>query len=154
MMKTVVIGLGNPILSDDGVGIHVVRALGEHLPPEVDIKEAAVGGMELVEMLLGYERAFIVDAIKTKNGRVGEVYRIGPSEIRPRVQSASLHNISFAEALAFWKSACPTTIPKEIIIYAVEVSDITTFSEKMSPEVERAIPKVVEMIADEIGSSL
>jgi len=67
MEKTIVIGLGNPILTDDGVGVKIAyeleRAIGPNLPSNLTITEASVGGLRLMELLIGYDRAILVDAI-------------------------------------------------------------------------------------------
>ena len=74
MKKTLVLGLGNPILTDDGVGIHVVRALASHpLPPGVVLAEASLGGLRLLETILGYKQIVLVDAIQTANGHPGDI---------------------------------------------------------------------------------
>ena len=68
-MRTILIGLGNPILTDDGVGVKVAyeieRRLGENVPANLTITEASVGGLRLMELMEGYDRAIIVDAIQT-----------------------------------------------------------------------------------------
>jgi hydrogenase maturation protease len=68
-MKTLVLGLGNPILTDDKVGIHVVRAAAGHCSPAngVTFAEASVGGLRLLDLLAGYDRAVMVDAIQTRS---------------------------------------------------------------------------------------
>ena len=73
-MKTIVLGVGNPILSDDGVGIHVANQLKQKInDPNIAIDEALTGGMNLLDLILGYDKAIIIDAVKIDNGEEGKV---------------------------------------------------------------------------------
>ena len=74
--RTLVLGLGNPILSDDGIGCHVALALKEKLKePEVDVLEASIAGLDFLDLLAHYDRAIIIDAIQTREGTPGQIYR-------------------------------------------------------------------------------
>jgi hydrogenase maturation protease len=75
-VKTIVLGLGNTILRDDGAGIYVARALRERLGGAADVREAELAGMDLIEMLRGYDRAYIVDAIQLDGEDPGVVFRV------------------------------------------------------------------------------
>ncbi len=146
----VVIGLGNPILSDDGVGIFVARRVKEELtsrrlPVPVDVVEASLAGFNLLDLLLGYQRAIIVDSIKTKGGTVGDIYQFSPEALAQTVRLASVHDLNLATALKFGKMM-DMPLPGDITIYAVEVNDNTTFHEGCCPEVERVIPRLAEMV--------
>lgn len=150
-MHTVIIGLGNPILGDDAVGLHVVRALAERLQDsEADIIEASVGGMELVELMMGYERAVLIDSIQTKDAMVGAIYRITPEDFREPMHASNLHNVSFMQALRFWEKVSDVHLPKQIIIFAIEVEDPYSFHEGLSPKVDAAVPRAVEMVLRDI----
>lgn len=71
-MKTLVLGMGNPILCDDGVGIRVARVLLEKPQlPDVTIEEFSLAGMDLLELLSGYDRAIIIDAIEADGAKPG-----------------------------------------------------------------------------------
>ena len=150
-MRTLVLGLGNPILTDDGVGIHVVRALAARCPPAgVDLAEAAVGGLRLLDLLTGYDRVILVDAIQTSGGRAGDVYRLRPSALRRSLHSDSTHDLSLPKALVLGRSL-GMQLPGDqgIIIFAVEVEDVLTFGEACTPAVAAAIPRVVNMVHEE-----
>jgi hydrogenase maturation protease len=76
-LKTLVLGLGHPIRTDDGVGIYVVRAAGARCGRnDVAFAEASAGGLQLLDFMAGYERLILVDAIQTRAGRPGDVYRL------------------------------------------------------------------------------
>ena len=149
-MSTGIIGLGNPILTDDAVGIKVARRLQDILPKEMFVVEASAGGMELVELMLDHERIILIDAIMTEGGRAGDILRITPKDLTETANMNNMHNMSFKEALELWKQVAPERIPKEIIIFAIEVKDTTSFSEMMNPEIERVVPEVIEMVLKEL----
>lgn len=145
------LGLGNPILSDDGVGIHVVRALaGQINRSDVEVAEASVGGLRLLDTAVGYNRLILVDAIQA-GGRVSQVYRLGPNDLPCSLHAASSHDLSLPAALELGRQlglALPAD--EAITILAVEVEDVTTFGETCTPQVHAAIPRVMRMVVEEI----
>lgn len=150
-MKTLVLGLGNPILSDDAVGIRVVEELeGKVDQKEVTLVETTVAGLGLLDFLTGHDRAIIIDAIQTVGGQAGRIYRLDPEALDFTRHSASPHDVNLATALELGKRL-GLSLPQQIIIFAIEVADASTFSEECTPEVRRAIPACVEMIIQEIN---
>ena len=152
-MKTLVLGFGNPILGDDGVGIYTVRAVRERLKGRVgvDIKEASLGGLRLMEEILGYDRVIIVDAIITGRGAVGEIYRFSPQNLKGTLHLSSPHDLNFTTALELGRIYAPDDVPKEIVIYAIEVAENLTFAEELSGKVKTAGLKTAEMITNELN---
>ena len=152
-MKTLVLGLGNPILTDDGVGVHVARVLKEAVGnrSDMEIAEVSVGGLRLLEAMTGYERVILIDAIQTREGRVGEVYRLAPADFQRCLHVSSSHDLDFGTALELGKQM-GFSMPREIVIFAVEVEDVLTFGEQCTIQVQAAIPSVVEAILAEIRS--
>lgn len=157
--RTLVLGLGNPILSDDGVGIHVVRLIAEHITqhathPPVDVAEASVGGLRLLEVIAGYERLIIVDAIQTPGGRPGDVYRLRPDDLRASLHSGSTHDLTLRGALTLGRQLGMSLPADEAItILAVEVEDVLTFGETCTPQVHAAIPRIVKTVLDEVQTT-
>lgn len=150
-MKTLILGLGNPILSDDGVGIRVTEALAsEFNQPEVTVMEASLAGLNLLDLLVNFDRAILIDAIQTTAGKVGEVYRLESGIFDSTRHTTTPHDVSFAGALELGRRL-GLALPKQITIFAIEVADVSTFSEECSPEVRRAIPFCVEMIIRELN---
>ena len=148
--KTLILGLGNSLLCDDGVGIYVAAELKNRVDrPEITVMETGVAGLSLLDLLVGYDRAIIVDAIQTVGGKAGQIYRLEPKAFDTAIHTASAHGIDFTTALEFGKKL-GLPLPQQIIIFAVEVSDISTFSEECTPEVTRAIPTCVEMVLREL----
>jgi len=150
-MKTLVLGMGNPILSDDGVGIKVAQEVGEKLnSPQVTVAETSAAGLRLLDSIVGYDKVIIIDAIQTKKGRAGQIYRMKPEDFSFAKHLSSPHQINLVTALELGKML-NLVMPQEITIFAVEAKDITSFSEKCTPEVERAIPEVVKMVLEELS---
>jgi hydrogenase maturation protease len=150
--RTVVVGLGNPLLSDDGVGVLAARLLAERLAgAPVSVAESSWGGMRFLDLLAGFERAIIIDAIQWRHGPPGTVYRLSPDEAVPTVRAVSFHDISLGTALALG-SRLGIPLPAEIVFLAVEAGDILTVSEACSPEVMAALPEVVRQVEAQLSA--
>jgi len=154
-MKTIVLGVGNQILGDDGVGIHVTNELKKRVnDPNIVIDDAVTGGMNLLELLLGYDKAIIVDAVKTNEGETGEVKRI-PLNNFSTMHSCNPHDVSLIEAIEVAKKMGEERIPKEIIVIGIMMKEIPCeFGEKLSNEIAAAVPKAVDMTLNEIKENL
>ena len=150
-MKTLVLGLGNLILSDDGAGIRVAQEVGKQLnDPQVTVSETSAAGLSLLDSIVGYDKVIIIDAVQTREGHAGQIYRMGLQDFSSAKHFSSPHQINLVTALELGKML-DLAMPQEITIFAVEAKDITNFSEKCTPEVERAIPEVVKMVLEELG---
>jgi len=146
----VIVGLGNPILSDDAVGILVARELATGLPPErVEVVESMRGGLDLVDLITGHESAHLIDAIQTKQAPPGHIWRFGVSDLPPALTLAGSHEVDLPTALRFAEQM-GYEIPSRIVIWAIEVSDPYTVSEQLSDSVREAIPRCVERILAEL----
>ena len=153
-MKTLVVGLGNPILTDDGVGVKVAyaveEALGPNIPENVDITEASVGGLRLMELVEGYGRVILIDAIMTTKHDFGTIHRLTLDDLRkitPTAHSASAHDTSLVTALDAAEQM-GMKMPADFEIIAVEVENVMDFSDEPTPAVDAAIPKVAEMVLE------
>ena len=150
-MKTLVLGLGNPVLSDDGVGIKVAHEVANQLnSPQVTVAETSGAGLSLLDSIVGYDKVIIIDAIQTKKGQAGQIYRMGAEDVSPTKHFSSPHQINLVTALELGKML-NLAMPQKITIFTVEAKDITSFSEKCTPEVEQAIPEVVKMVLEELA---
>jgi len=148
--RTIIVGLGNPIVTDDGAGPRVAAELrGRITQPGVVIREASVGGLGLLDLIVGYDRAIIIDAIQTSGGRPGHIYRIAPADFDGTRHAASPHDAKFSTALKYGRKV-GKRIPRRIDVFAIEAADVTTFHEGCTPEVEKAIPRCVEIILAEL----
>ena len=151
-MKTIIIGIGNPILGDDGIGLHIIWELRKkirHLA-EITIEEAHTGGMNLLDILRGYDRAILIDAVSIKGLSHGEIMRFDINEIET-IHSFNPHDVNILEAIELAKRIGDTEIPKNIIVIGVNLRKIPVeFSESLSPEVMQIIPGALEMILSEL----
>ena len=157
--KTIIFGLGNTILTDDGAGIYIVRMLKDmiELPDKdlgddkrnITIVEASLGGFNFIDMLTGFDRAVIIDAIHTKSGKAGEFYELDPKALKASVRLSSLHGIDFATACEMAKQM-QVPFPSEIKIFVIEVEDEFTFGETCTEKVKAALPKACGFIYNEL----
>lgn len=143
-MRTIVVGVGNPVLTDDAVGMHVVRRLGGELcgRPDVDVRELCLGGIELMEALVGYDRAIIVDAMFA-GGKPGTIYRSTPEALFESRNSGCAHNATLGEALEIGRTV-GLPLPGAIRIIGIEPGDVATFGETLTWRVNDAVPLVVD----------
>ncbi|HOT22972.1 MAG TPA: hydrogenase maturation protease [Thermoleophilia bacterium] len=151
MTSTLVLGMGNPILSDDGVGLEVARRLQEGpLPDGVDVQQSEVAGLRLLELLKGYDKVVIVDALRT--GRApGDVVRYEARDFRGGHRYGSAHSIGLETALELGRRM-GLPMPDDVTVFAIEAADVETFGEEFSPPVAAAAGKVVELVRAEVGA--
>jgi hydrogenase maturation protease len=151
------LGLGNPILTDDGIGIYVVREAQALYTPEVPdddvtFAEASVGGFRLLSVLAGYDRAILVDAIQTPGGQPGDVGRLSVGGVGASLHSGSTHDLTLVGALALGRHlGVPLPHDDQITILVIEAEDVLTFGEQCTPAVQAATARAVEMVLQELG---
>lgn len=152
-MKTIILGVGNPVLGDDSVGLHVARALCKELDQaEATVMETSVAGMDFLELLAGYDRAIIVDAIQTRGGKAGEIYRLELEAFEATGGAGISHNLDFVTAIELGRKL-NISLPRQIVIYAIEVKDVDSYSEDCTPEVRAAIPNCTGMLVKELSKN-
>ena len=166
-MKILVIGLGNPILGDDGVGWKVAEAVLGFLastPPllhkgdgnNIEVDCASLGGLSLMERMIGYDRVILIDSMKTGGNIVGSVKAFPLAALEnPRLgHSASAHDTSLLTALQSAQTM-KLAVPARVHVVAIEINSVYDFSESLSPEVERAVPiaaqRVLQMLKDDLA---
>lgn len=149
-----VIGLGNLLLKDEGLGVHVVRELKKdtRILESVEIIEARTPGLAILNILEGYKRALIVD-IAELGGKPGSVYalaiRKGETRSSP-LSIASMHEVDFVSALELgWSTGL--AIPSEVTVIAVEPKDYHNYGLELSPEVAQVVPQVLREIRRQLA---
>jgi hydrogenase maturation protease len=152
-MKTLVIGLGNPILGDDGVGWHVADEIAKYTAdsPNVEVDCVSLGGLSLMERLTGSNRVILIDAIFTGRKPNGTVRRISLEDLPDLTSghSASVHDTSLRNALSIGRSMdIPLPEDKDIIVVAIETENVYDFSQELSPAVAAAVPQTVKVVMD------
>jgi hydrogenase maturation protease len=154
-MRTLILGLGNPLITDDRVGLRVVADLRGRLAgrPDVEIEEDYWGGLRLMERMVGYDRAIIVDAIQS-GVAPGTVHRLVVGAI-PTQRSSSSHDVNLPTALALGRQAgMPLPDDHRIVLVAVEAEDVLTFGDDCTAAVEAAIPRAVEEVLKALDESM
>jgi len=149
-VRSIIIGLGNPLLTDDAVGPEVARRVHGLLDsPDFELCELAVGGIELMETIIGYERAVIIDAIFRENAEPGTCYLLDLAHCPATMHASMSHEIGLREGLELGRRL-GLVLPERVWVYAVTIVEAFTFGTKMTDQVERAIPHIAREIAAEI----
>ena len=157
-MKTLLVGMGNPILCDDAVGVRLARdfckGLG-HIHDLDVVPECSVGGLNLLDLFQGYERVIILDSFHTRDGVPGNWYGFTAAALRETIHLTNIHDANFATALELGRSmgmALPSL--SNILIFGVEIKENLLFSERMTPELEQSYPQYSSEILAEISQLL
>jgi hydrogenase maturation protease len=157
-IKTLLIGMGNRYLSDDAVGIHLVCDFTQRFGsiPDLDvIEECSVGGLNFLDLLEGFQRLIVVDSIKTRGGIPGNWYRFTAEKLHETMNLSNIHDANFATAIELGRRMGMTIPPeKKIHIFAVEILDNLTFSERLTNDLNKSYPSYSEEIFRELRSLL
>lgn len=137
--SVVLLGLGNTLLSDDGVGVLVVRAIaGEARALGAQVAEAEVAGFALVDVLGDHDAAVVVDAARLPGLAPGEIVVRGLDEFEPSLHLVAAHQVDLPAAIALGR-AMGHRMPEVVRVVAVQVADDRTFCESCTPEVAAAV---------------
>ena len=136
--KTLILGLGNELLSDDGVGIKAARSLREEFQSQADVMECSETGLALLDILEGYERVLLLDAISTGHHPPGTVLEFGAEDLHQTV-APSPHAAGIPELLQLAKRL-GLSFPEKLHILAIEVENAYELGERLSTPVEKALP--------------
>lgn len=162
-MKTLIIGLGNPILGDDGVGWKVAQQVERQLPSpptplppgEITVECLSLGGISLMEHMIGYERVILIDSLNTGQYPQGEVvtFRLDALEDLTYGHSASAHDLSLKRALELGRRM-GASLPQdeEIQVVAIEAAHVYDFTEELTPPVAAAVPRAVAAVFEALGA--
>lgn len=143
---TVVIGLGSPIMCDDAVGLRIAEEVERLKLKNVETRQEAVGGLDIIPLVTGFRFAVIVDCIRTGAVEPGTVMLFDPEDFESTVASASPHDVNLATALKIGRQMDPESMPDAVKYVAVEAEDIQTVSETMTPAVEASVPSAVSAV--------
>lgn len=158
-MKTLVLGLGNPLLGDDGVGWHVAEEVERELnqrsaisnQQSIEVDCSSGGGLPLMERLIGYDEAILIDAIDLKRGPIGSVYRFDLDELPNQFAGhiASTHETNLQTALQMGRSL-GAALPNRVTVIAIESPHVYEFSEILTAPVADALPRAIDMVLQEL----
>lgn len=150
-MRSIVIGVGNPLLGDDGVGIRVAREVSKRFHGHCDIavSELYAGGLRLMEAMVGFDRALVVDAMVSGVCPPGTVRRFTPEELGATRNLLCAHDTSLPAALAMGRMM-GLPLPEEIQVWGVEAVCCEEFGEALTPPVEQAVPGLVDELVRQL----
>jgi hydrogenase maturation protease len=144
-MNTLILGLGNLLLCDEGVGVHVARALAQRdLPPDVSVVEAGTAFLDVLPDIEKADRILLVDAMEG-GGNPGSLYRVPFDQCLHPEMLASLHGFDLSRVLFMSGS----TREPEVIVFGVEPA-VIAWGTELSLVVERMMPAIVEAIVAEV----
>jgi len=146
-----ILGVGNLLLRDEGVGVHVISALRDReLPDDVELWDGGTASFDLLDTLAGRRQVIIIDAIRT-GSEPGTIFRFTPEDISAsREQVTSLHQVGLLETLNLAEHLLDSA-PEEVIILGIEPKEID-WGLELSAEVEAAVLKVIELVIEELDA--
>jgi hydrogenase maturation protease len=172
--KTLVIGLGNPILGDDGVGWRVAEEVKRRIaasrgaspfaiclsprqaavsspPSAIEVDCFSLGGLSLMERLVGYDHAILIDAVTTGQppGTVSGL-RLDELPDFSTAHTSAAHDASLQHALKLGR-ALGAPLPDEVWVVGIEAHNLYDFSEELTPEVAAAVPCAVRRVIEWLG---
>jgi len=150
--RITVLGIGNLLMQDDGVGVHVIRHLQQReLPPEVKLIDGGTYSYDLMDFIIEADTCIVVDAMRG-GGEPGTIYRapFDELEVKPDTDAVSLHEMSLVEAVYLLRLEGHDP---DIIVYGVEPHTVS-FGLELTDAVARQVPRVADMIEQDIKSLL
>lgn len=144
-----VLGLGNILLRDEGVGVRIVQALEKlGLPPWVELFDGATAGLDLLDAIANREKLVVIDALAGRSAP-GTVLRLGIEDLVPApAQPLSLHNVGFLETIAIARHM--GLAPREIVIFGVQPADVRA-GLGLSPELAEVVPDLIAAVLAEVA---
>jgi len=145
-MKTRIIGLGNTLLTDDGVGICVAREATLRLADTaIDVVETEAAGFALLELMVGWDRVVLVDAIAFDGVVPGTIVPIDPADLRTSLRLRSVHEIDLPTVLGLGR-AMGFDMPSEVRVFGIQVEDALTLGEHLTDTVRAVVPQAVDAV--------
>ncbi|MGB8491323.1 MAG: hydrogenase maturation protease [Bacteroidales bacterium] len=152
--KTLILGLGNEILSDDKIGPVLIHDLSQRINlANVWFTTAASGGLEIMELIKDYEKVVFIDAIHTRDGKPGDVYYFEPADFRETSHLSSLHDIDFLTAIRLG-NLLEINLPVDLHFIAIEIIEDREFSEEFTQPLKEKYQEILEQITEKINHIL
>jgi hydrogenase maturation protease len=144
------LGLGNILMADEGVGVHVLRAVEKHpLPPDVEFLDGGTGGFILLEPMQSADRIVMIDAAADGNP-VGTVTRTVPRFSRDYPPTLTAHDVGIKDLLDLFYMLDGG---REVTLYAITIDPQQPISMNLSPEIASAADVAVHQILAELAAS-
>lgn len=157
-MKTAIMGFGNPVRSDDAVGIYVIEQLRKKLPESEDISifDMGTAAFEVLFGLKGHDKIILADGVLNSNEPVGTLFKVPAEEVMKAPQDdplVFLHGMKWDQALSYTKKILQDEYPEDIQVYLVAIEN-TKLEIDMSDVVKEAGDKVVQHILEDLNLSI
>ena len=154
-MKTAIMGFGNPVRSDDAVGIYVIEQLREKLPESenINIFDMGTAAFEVLFGLKGHNKIILADAVLNSNEPVGTLFKVPAEEVMKAPEDdplVFLHGMKWDQALSYTKKILQDEYPEDIQVYLVAIEN-TKLEVDLSDVVKEAGDKVVQHILEELN---
>jgi len=147
--EILVLGIGNILLGDEGIGVHAVRKLEKKTyPGHVGFLDGGTGGFHLLSLFQQYKQIILIDATLDGN-QPGKVSLLKPKYARDFPQTLSAHDIGLRDLVQ--SSALLGFLP-EIFLVTVSISDNQPLSMELSPVVRKSLPEIEQIVNDLLGS--
>jgi hydrogenase maturation protease len=146
---TLILGLGNPLMADDGAGIQVAELLRQQsLPAEVEVQDGGTAGLGLVPQMANHQRVILIDCVRF-GGNAGDWRRfvLQETELLGEAGTLSLHHASLRDALLLAETL--DMLPPELIIYGIQPACVE-WDHPMSEDVAAALPQIAQAVLDEV----
>lgn len=156
--KIAVLGFGNPVRADDGVGIYVIDELKKQLPPneKISVFDMGTSAFEVLFKIKGHEHIILVDAVINTGESVGTTYKLPASEVEGQIEDdplVFLHSLKWDQALSYAKKMLGEDYPELIDVYLIAI-DNTQFNVGMTEAAKQGGDRVVEIIRKELKTFL
>ncbi len=152
-MKTLILGLGNELYGDDGVGIHVVRQIKQKIEAnsasskvtsQIDCQECSLSGIALIDVIVGYDSLIIIDTIKSTNPKPGKIRLLDENQLR-HIPGPSPHYVSVPQTIEIGREL-GLKVPSRIKVIAVEAKRMYNLGEGLTQDMKNAIPRIVQEV--------
>jgi hydrogenase maturation protease len=155
-LNTRIIGLGNSILTDDGVGIYASREIGRRLADsstaDIDIVETETAGFDLMELMAGWSHVILIDAVQFDNLNPGTVIRIDPKDLHTSLRLRSVHDIDLPTVLELGRMM-GLKMPSRLTIFGIQAEDALTLGESLTDAATQGMHEAVDLVLSEIRDS-
>ncbi|MEL6720499.1 MAG: hydrogenase maturation protease [Bacteroidota bacterium] len=157
MKKTAVLGFGNPVRADDGVGIYVIDELKKQLEDneKISVFDMGTSAFEVLFKLKGHEKIILVDAVVNTGEVVGTTYKLPASAVEAEIEDdpmVFLHSLKWSQALSYAKKMLQDEYPDDIDVYLIAI-DSTKFNVGMTEEAKQGGDKIVNLLLQELGNN-
>ncbi len=145
--RILILGIGNPLMTDEGVGVRVAELLmgGYEFPEGVEVVDAGTMGLGIINLFRDRDLVIVVDAVDNSGHEPGTVVLMTPEELAPAQVMHSLHDVRFVNVL---EAAALTGVEPQAICVGIQIASMEQWVTELTPAVEEALPSAVAAVLD------